>query len=420
MTPSAGLVALGRDNTGAAAIVNSEQDQSFIDGMIQDIAAEKLRLKKKEEDDKKILNDVVGELDFDPTGIEALDNENEQLVVAAENYAVDQYRQGKNPMDVTTEEGKEFLRLQREAKRNAAIGKEADTQFRLAIKAANADGVNKEHAARWLQSYKEVKPKEGQTYAQATAQYIKDNPYKPKKLVGQYDFVTPILDNTAYGQDGRVKKINKAEVLSALNNALLFPQNQEIAMAQMETMNLDYNNPDDVKKFINEQYRLIESKFPTIRTPSPMSSGGQKDSENSSLAPRGKGSGGRSYTQSYTDHEDSYQNGKQNNVIALSGFASDKINLPDNKTETGTPEAIIRRKDGELFLEYTVVDNKGRAEKKYTPYDYYRPMIVSVFNGRDIAEGLINNAGSSPAQPSANSKEQSFTSSGGVTFSVEE
>ena len=391
MTPSAGLVAQGRDNTGAAAILNSQQDETFIDNMVRNIAQEKLRLERKKEEDQKVLRDAIGELEFDPLGIEELDNENEQLVVAAEDYAVEQYKAGKNPMDVTTEEGKEFLRLQREAKRNAALGKEADAQFRLAIQAANKDGVDKLDAAKWLQGYKDAKPVEGETVGQAKSNYIKNNPYRPKKMVGMYDFVTPLMENISYGQKGRVQSIDEANVKALLSKRLLDPEGSEVAKSQMAAEGLDYGNAEDVKKYIDTQYDLIKMQFPNKVQPSPAPRTTKElEVVNTSMGGR---AGNKKYNVTYTDHENAYKGGG-NNGIVLEGFSQEDIKMPNNTAKRGTPQAIIKDKDGNLFLEFTYVTDGSEVRKGYTPYEYYRDNIENVF-GQDIS--LLLSEGGSPA-----------------------
>lgn len=391
MTPSAGLVAQGRDNTGAAAILNSQQDETFIDTMVGNIAQEKLRLERKKEEDQKVLRDTIGELEFDPLGVEELDNENEQLVVAAEDYAVEQYKAGKNPMDVTTEEGKEFLRLQREAKRNAALGKEADAQFRLAIQAANKDGVDKLDAAKWLQGYKNAKPVDGETFGQAKSNYIKNNPYRPKKMVGMYDFVTPLMENISYGQKGRVQSIDEANVKALLSKRLLDPEGSEVAKSQMAAEGLDYGNAEDVKKYIDTQYDLIKMQFPNKVQPSPAPRTTKElEVVNTSMGGR---AGNKKYNVTYTDHENAYKGGG-NNGIVLEGFSQEDIKMPNNTAKRGTPQAIIKDKDGNLFLEFTYVTDGSEVRKGYTPYEYYRDNIENVF-GQDIS--LLLSEGGSPA-----------------------
>jgi hypothetical protein len=391
MTPSAGLVAQGRDNTGAAAILNSQQDETFIDRMVGNIAQEKLRLERKKEEDQKALRDTIGELEFDPLGIEELDNENEQLVVAAEDYAVEQYKAGKDPMDVTTEEGKEFLRLQREAKRNAALGKEADAQFRLAIQAANKDGVDKLDAAKWLQGYKDAKPVEGETVGQAKSNYIKNNPYRPKKMVGMYDFVTPLMENISYGQKGRMQSIDEAAVKALLNKRLLDPEGGEVAKSQMAANGLDYSNPEDVKKYVDSQYDLIKMQFPDKRQPSP-SSGSGSSSDTVNTATSGKGSGSTKYAVKYTDNPYAYKGGGDN-AIQLDGFTSEQINLPDGRVVTGVPKAILKDSNGKLVLEFSEKLGENKYQKSFIPYDMYRSQIEIVF-GKDISQYIGGGDGS--------------------------
>jgi hypothetical protein len=411
MTPSAGYVFQGRDNTGAAAIVNSEQDTTFIDGMINKLAADKLRLEKKKEDDTKAFREEMGELDFDPTGVQDLDNENEALVVAAEDYAVEQLQLGKNPLDPTTPEGKEFIAKKRAAQRNSAVGKGATNQFNLAVKAANADGVDKGHAKEWIAGYKAVKPNEGESNAQAKARYVSENPYEPQKMVGMYDFVADIIPNLSRTKNGRVSELDKDNAMVLLNTKLLSDEGKMIAKSEMRQQDLDYGNPDDVQKYLEGKYKLIEARYPKqVGTPPRSSS--------SSSSGGGRNSDKATYQITYSEDKSMLQDGNDNAIRLANKSGGSLPLMPITSTINGIPISINKASDGKLYLEYqvekkdSVLGDKLVAE--YIPYDKVRDMIKNLYNDEDIAEVLLNGGGEDASEaPKAGKKAESANSQEG-------
>lgn len=406
-TPSAAVVFQGRDNTGAAAIVDSTQDTSFMDNMLQNIAKDAMTRRKAQQQAKEDLRRDIEELQYDPLGQEPLDLEGEELVKAAEDYAVEAYKRGKDPMDMTTDEGREFLKLKRKAQMNAIRGKTAVNYYNLAMKGAGNEDVDQKRLNAWMKGYQDVKPNDGETLAMAKSRYVEQNPYAPMKLVGAYDFVKPILPNIGREKKGLVSQLNKEKVMASLREQLISQEGQNMAARMMEEAGLDISKHDDVNEFLEKQYVLIEGKLPRQQNQGRSSSGGDS----------GDGSKGPTYEVTYSDSEEMLQNGK-NNAIQLKDLPAVPIKLEKGGVEVGTPQAITIGKDGQLYLEYQV-NIEGENVLHYVPYRMHRDAIKTIYK-RDIAEDLTKGTAKSKGSEKPKGGKESKVSKGGVSFTVED
>jgi hypothetical protein len=206
--------------------------------------------------------------------------------------------------------------------------------------------------------------------------------------------------------------LNKPKVLAILNDRLLSEEGQMIAKSDMRGRNLDYGKPEDVQKYLEIQYALIEADNPKQVGVPPSSSSSSSGNGN-------KGSGGKTFTTTYTSHANAYDSGGKDNTIALTGFPAQPLNLPDGTVVSGSPQAIIRDKNGDLVLEYAIpveaqaaVWKEGKEvsparekglDKRYIPYDLYRADIENVF-GRDISEDILGEAPNSGKSASSSGK----------------
>jgi hypothetical protein len=386
-TPSAAVVFQGRDNTGAAAIVDSTQDTSFMDNMLDGIAKDAMAKRKEQQQAKEDLRKDMEALQYDPLGQEPLDLEGEELVKAAEDYAIEAFKKNKDPLDMTTDEGREFLKLKRKAQMNAIRGKGAVNYYNLAMKGAGSDDVDQKRLNAWMKGYQDVKPKDGETLAMALNRYVEQNPYAPMKPVGAYDFVTPLLPNISREKKGLVSELNKDKVMGILRKQLISQEGQNIAARMMEEAKLDFNNPDDVNKFLEEQYVLIEGKLPRQQNQGKSSSGSGSRS----------GSGNKSdyvYEVTRSDNSEMWKadDPSVNNGILLRNKTGGELPLqeiktPDNGVVQGTPLSITRNKAGDLYLEYSYMDGKY-LEKGYVSYDMFRDNIIAMY-GKDISQELL-------------------------------
>jgi hypothetical protein len=391
-TPSAGLVYQGRDNTGAAAIVDSTVDTSYMDGILRGIASDEIAKKAAQEKANERLREEMEEMQYDPLGQEPLDVEGEAMVMDAENYAVEALGQGKDPRDVTTPEGVEFMKRKKKALMNSAHAKGAVKYFDLVMKGAGDEDIDQEELAAWRKGYLDAAPKEGETMATAKKKYIDANPYVPSKPVGTYDFVSPLLPNIEREKTGRVSALNKNNVMTLLVGELATPQGYAKAKKLMKAKGLDVGKKDDVNDFLESQYKLIE-----LDKPKQVSEGRSTKSSSS-----GGASGSKSkYTYSVTrsDHENMYQGGG-NNAIRLDG--KDGVAMtqrPITSTENGTPISINKDKNGKLWLEYLIKFEDGSVNNKLIPYDDVRNEIINMY-GQDLG-ALLD--GSAPSEDPASS-----------------
>jgi hypothetical protein len=259
--------------------------------------------------------------------------------------------------------------------------------YNLAMKGAGNEDVDQKRLNAWMKGYQDVKPNEGETLAMAKSRYVEQNPYAPMKPVGVYDFVTPILPNISTEKKGLVSELNKEKVMGILREQLISPEGQNMAARMMEEAGLDFNNPDDVNKFLEKQYLLVEQKKPRQQGTGRSSSGSGSESK------------GPTYELTYSDSQKMMQNGK-NNAIQLKDLPAVPIKLEKGGVEVGTPQAITLGKDGELYLEYQV-NIEGENVLHYVPYRMHRDAIKTIYK-RDIAEDLTK--GTAKSEGSEKSK----------------
>jgi NACalpha-BTF3-like transcription factor len=223
----------------------------------------------------------------------------------------------------------------------------------------------------------------------ALNRYVEQNPYAPMKPVGAYDFVKPILPNIGRDKNGLVSELNKDNVMGIMNQQLATQEGQNMAKRMMEEAGLDFDSPDDVKKFLDQQYLLIQGKNPRQ----------QNQGRSSSRGDSGNGSKGPTYEVTYSDSKEMMQDGNSN-AIQLKDLPAVPIKLENGGLEVGTPIAIVKRKDGQLYLEYQA-DRDGEMGPYYVPYRMHRDAIETIYK-RDIAEDLTK--GTAKSEGSEKSK----------------
>ncbi len=104
--------------------------------------------------------------------------------------------------------------------------------------------------------------------------------------------------------------------------------------------------------------------------------------------------------------------------IQLKDLPAVPIKLENGDTEVGTPIAILKRNDGELYLEYQV-NIEGENVLHYVPYRMHRDAIKNIYK-RDIAERLTKGTAKSEKAEKPKSGKESKVSKGGVSFTVED
>jgi hypothetical protein len=286
------------------------------------------------------------------------------------------------------------------------------------MKGAGNEDVDQKRLNAWMKGYQDVKPNEGETLAMALNRYVEQNPYAPMKPVGAYDFVKTILPNIGREKKGLVSELNKEKVMAILRDQLIPQEGQNMAARMMEEARLDFNNPDDVNKFLEEQYVLIEGKLPRQ----------QNQGRSSSGSGSGSGSGNKSdyvYEVTRSDNSEMWKadDSSINNGILLRNKTGGELPLqeiktPDNGVVQGTPLSITRNKAGDLYLEYSYMDGKY-LEKGYVPYDMFRDNIIAMY-GKDISQELLKENTKSKGSEKPKGGKESKVSKGGVSFTVED
>jgi hypothetical protein len=382
-TIGATTVFSGRDNSGEAAIVDSTYDNSFTQNLLTQISQDAIRKQQKKDKDladrKKAMSDMAYQ--FDPLGVEELDNEMMQAVDAYENWLTEQQAAGANPSDPTTEAGKEALRMKRNLDMRNITGKTAAKNYQLAVAAGEEEGVDVAANTAWLEGYRAAKPtKEGETMAQAKARYVDANPNYAKRATGLFDFVTPIADKVEYSINSNGdKSIDMKKTAELLNMHLLTPQGQQLFKAM---------RPDGkVDEFMADQLSLFQQMKPNQK--------GKRTASSSSSSTKGGDKLDYSYRVTRSNHPEMWKadDSSVNNGILLSNKSGGQlpvqdINLPDDTVIRAKPISITKNKQGELLLEYTYqkgTDNNAKSDKGYIPYDLFRDRIMEMY-GEDISQ----------------------------------
>lgn len=397
----ASTVFSGQDNSGQAAIVNSTQDNSFALNMLNAIAREAADKKRKadegEKQKKAFLTDIS--VQYDPFAVEELDKELADSVNALEDYATEAYAAGLDPSDPTTEAGKEYLQMKRKIDMRNITGKSGADAYKSALKALDEEGIDPKYTLNWLKGYRDAKPKENESVADAKARYVSENPTAVKKLTGMFDYVAPILENINYAVNTKGDKtVDPVEVGRLIDAQLLTPQGQ---------MLFEQMSPNkDWEKFRQDQIDLVMAAFPVQKGKEVKASSGGSGGSG------GSGSSDYSFEITRSENPNMFKSGDSsvNNGILLSNKSGGElpvqdIKLPDGKVVSGTPLAITKDKDGNLFLEYSYKEggdspfgSNSEVKKGYIPYGMFRDRIEAMY-GEDISLKLNEGVSEKSAAP---------------------
>ena len=415
-TIGATTVFSGRDNSGEAAIVDSTYDDSFTQNLLTQISQDAIRKQQKKDKDladrKKVMANMSYQ--FDPLGVEELDNEMIAGVDAYENWLTEQYAAGADPSDPTTEVGKEALRMKRALDVRKITGKAAASKYQAALAAGDEEGVDIAENTKWLEGYRAAKPtKEGETVTQAKSRYVDENPNYAKRATGLYDFVAPIGDKIEYQVNTRGdKSIDLKKAGELIDMYVITPEGQQ----KFKAMRPDGN----YEAFKADQIKLIESMKPSQM--------GKVTSSKSSSSSSGGGDK-LDYSFKVTRSNESNMwkadDPSINNGIVLSNKSGGELPLQDIKTSdgkvvNGTPIAITKNSNGDLFLEYSYKEENRlgtEVKKGYVPYAMFRDRIIEMY-GEDISKNIGESATTESSKSEDKSKAE-YKSKGGISFTVE-
>ena len=415
-TIGATTVFSGRDNSGEAAIVDSTYDDSFTQNLLTQISQDAIRKQQKKDKDladrKKVMANMSYQ--FDPLGVEELDNEMIAGVDAYENWLTEQYAAGADPSDPTTEVGKEALRMKRALDVRKITGKAAASKYQAALAAGDEEGVDIAENTKWLEGYRAAKPtKEGETVTQAKSRYVDENPNYAKRATGLYDFVAPIGDKIEYQVNTRGdKSIDLKKAGELIDMYVITPEGQQ----KFKAMRPDGN----YEAFKADQIKLIESMKPSQM--------GKVTSSKSSSSSSGGGDK-LDYSFKVTRSNESNMwkadDPSINNGIVLSNKSGGELPLQDIKTSdgkvvNGTPIAITKNSKGDLFLEYSYKEENRlgtEVKKGYVPYAMFRDRIIEMY-GEDISKNIGESATTESSKSEDKSKAE-YKSKGGISFTVE-